>query len=53
MKPNMKKIEKDLEQLCIDIINLLDNLKAQGAITEEEYIKHTTAKRDFLQKINK
>lgn len=45
-------IENKLKQLCNDIIGLLDNLKEHGTITEEEYIKHTTIKKDFLKTIN-
>lgn len=53
MEPNMIKIEKELKQLCIEIINLLDSLKIQGSINEEEYLKLSKAKKDFLKKINK
>ncbi len=47
-----ENIEKQLADLCIDFINIFDKMKADGIITEEEYIKHTKYKKDFLNKIS-
>ncbi|WP_427339722.1 hypothetical protein [Caloranaerobacter sp. DY30410] len=47
-----KDIEKQLAELCIDFINIFDKMKTNGVITEEEYIRHTKYKKDFLKKIS-
>ncbi|MDK2800485.1 MAG: hypothetical protein PWP27_1536 [Clostridiales bacterium] len=44
-------ITEQLQQLCIDLIKKLDNLRAEGRISEMEYIKHTQLKREFLKNI--
>jgi hypothetical protein len=39
---------EDLRELCIKTIELLDDLKEKGEISEEEYQKHTYIKKKFL-----
>ncbi|WP_161802929.1 hypothetical protein [Caloranaerobacter sp. TR13] len=43
-------IEKQLAELCTNFINIFDKMKTNGIITEEEYIRHTKYKKDFLKK---
>jgi|GEM_PF-3117774 len=38
-----------LQQLCIDLINKLEELRNKGMITEEEYLKQTYLKKKFLK----
>ncbi|WP_176718836.1 hypothetical protein [Caloranaerobacter ferrireducens] len=45
-------IEKQLAELCTNFINMFDKMKINGIITEEEYIRHTKYKKDFLKKIS-
>jgi hypothetical protein len=37
-----------LRQLCIKMIELLDELKVNGLIGEEDYQQHVCKKKDFL-----
>ena len=39
---------KDLQRLCIDIIDKLDELRQKGLTTNEEYIVYTKLKQQFL-----
>lgn len=45
-------IEKQLAELCTNFINMFDKMKSNGIITEEEYIRHTKYKKDFLKKFS-
>lgn len=49
----MSKINDNLKQLCIDLLNILEDLRDSGMITEEEYIMHSKVKIDFLNKLEK
>ena len=48
MNENIKDTEKNLKELCIDVIDLLCRLKEEGVIGEEEYQKHICKKKEFL-----
>jgi hypothetical protein len=39
----------DLREMCIKTIELLDDLKEKGKISEEEYQKHVSLKKKFLK----
>ena len=41
-----------LKELCIKMIKLLDELKANGSIGEKEYQEHICKKKDFLNDIH-
>jgi hypothetical protein len=48
MVDDVVECEKELRELCILIIDKLDEMKARGVITEEEYSMHTKLKKRFL-----
>lgn len=45
----MGLIKNELKDLCIIVIFMLDFLKKEGLISEEEYIKNTKVKEEFLE----
>ncbi|WP_416197322.1 MAG: Conjugal transfer protein [Sporanaerobacter sp.] len=45
----MGLIKNELKDLCIIVIFMLDSLKKEGLISEEEYIKNTKVKEEFLE----
>ncbi|MBZ4647525.1 MAG: hypothetical protein PWR27_2357 [Petroclostridium sp.] len=48
MNNNSGSTEQQLTELCITLIDRLNALKEDGVISEEEYIKHTEIKKEFL-----
>jgi hypothetical protein len=44
----MYKIEKDLELLCIEMIDILGKMKGRGIISEDQYEEHIKLKAEFL-----
>lgn len=42
------KIEKDLELLCIEMIDILGKMKDRGIISEDQYEEHIKSKVEFL-----
>lgn len=51
MNNNINDCEALLIELCIKVINLLNKLKEDGLIDEEEYQKNICKKKDFLDHI--
>ncbi|MBB6217205.1 hypothetical protein HNQ80_003324 [Anaerosolibacter carboniphilus] len=43
------KVKKDLIDLCVQFIEMIDNLKKQGIIDETEYQKLVKNKKRFLE----
>jgi hypothetical protein len=46
-----KNCEKNLTELCVKIMDLLDDLKDKNLIDEEEYEKHVYNKKIFFNKV--
>jgi hypothetical protein len=46
-------IEKELFELCEDMITILHNLKVCGKITEEQYNEHMEVKLVFMNQFSK
>lgn len=53
MKSDMNKVEKGLISLCNDFISILKDYREKGIISDEEYLKHTAVKENFLRDIKK
>lgn len=53
MKSDMKDVKEKLITLCNDFIHILNEYKAKGIISDEEYNKHIAAKKAFLDDVNK
>jgi hypothetical protein len=51
MNENIKDIEENLKEFCINIIELLDRLREDGLIEEDEYQKQIYKKKEFLNNI--
>lgn len=49
----MGKIENDLKNLCLDLLNVLQILEKSNKITKEEYDKYSKSKITFLEEIDK
>ncbi|MBB6216137.1 hypothetical protein HNQ80_002236 [Anaerosolibacter carboniphilus] len=47
------RLEEKLILLCIQVIEILDRLKASGELSEEEYLEHVKEKRAFLNRRSK
>ncbi|MFT9493803.1 hypothetical protein [Anaerosolibacter sp.] len=50
MEDVLTRLEDELILLCIQVIDMLDRLKAAGILSEEEYQKHMREKQAFLDK---
>lgn len=48
MDGDMEKCEDNLKDLCNNMIYLLNELKDEGLIQEEEYERHIYLKKKFL-----
>ena len=48
MNNNINDCETILIELCFKVINLLDELKEEGLIDEENYQKNICKKKEFL-----
>ena len=48
----IKVMGEDLEKLCRQFISLLDKMKDNGTMGEEEYRKHTIEKIKFLESMS-
>ena len=51
MRNNLNDCEELLKELCIKVIDLLNELKENGLIDEEEYQKNICKKKEFLDNI--
>jgi hypothetical protein len=51
MDNNINDSKDLLKELCIKVINLLNELKENGSIDEEEYQKNIRKKKEFLDNI--
>ena len=49
MTLKMTAYKQNLIKLCMDFIDILETLKAKGVITDEEYNKHISLKRNFIK----
>ncbi len=52
MNNDFKNCENDLKYLCIEMIDLLNDLKKNGLIDEKEYKNHVKSKIDFLKSLS-
>lgn len=50
--PDNNNYEATLKELCITMIDLLNKLKENGVIDEEEYQKNICKKKEFLDTIS-
>lgn len=48
----MSLIKDDLKDFCIMVMFMLDSLKREGLISEEEYKKNIKVKEEFLKNIS-
>ncbi len=44
-------VTNELKELCALVISQLNKLKSEGKISEEDYIKHTRLKKEFIKNI--
>ncbi|WZL72678.1 hypothetical protein QBE52_16675 [Clostridiaceae bacterium 35-E11] len=49
MSHETEKVKEDLKKLCVAMIEMLDKLKEESLLSEEEYKEHTHFKKKFLQ----
>ncbi|NLY44004.1 MAG: hypothetical protein GX066_08575 [Clostridiaceae bacterium] len=52
MKENNNS-EQQLKELCIILINILNSMKKEGIIDEQQYLKHTKLKKKFIEYLDK
>ncbi|MDR5658335.1 hypothetical protein RH915_02410 [Serpentinicella sp. ANB-PHB4] len=43
----------ELENICIKFLQMLEQLKKDGKVSEEEYLDHSRAKKEFLEYLKK
>ncbi len=48
MHTNINEVEKELEELCIEYLNILHELREKDIITEEGFEQHSLNKIKFL-----
>jgi hypothetical protein len=44
-----EKVKEDLRKLCVIMIDMLNKLKEESLLSEEDYKKHTDLKKKFLR----
>ncbi|CAH2215254.1 hypothetical protein [Tepidibacter aestuarii] len=49
MNRDIELIKSELESLCKDFVDMLDNMRDKDIINEEEYIEYTSKKFEFLK----
>lgn len=49
MYSNINEVKKELKELCMEYVNILETLKNENIITEDTYEKCTSNKIIFLE----
>ncbi len=50
MNDKLIQVEEELVLLCIQVIEILDGLRASGKLSEEAYLAHVKEKKVFLDR---